>query len=125
MAPSCKIELARFSAWLRIQDGARVWQKSPEIDRYHYQGASPAPMCVHSPASNIEKGPYEQSVTSEPSVGGGLSAPVFGDWLLLHNSFSSCIETSCLFLDIKSENFGQKIEFEFLPKPPLERGTKK
>ena len=22
MAPSCKLELARFSAWLRIQDGA-------------------------------------------------------------------------------------------------------
>ena len=27
VAPSCKLELARFSAELRIQDGARVWQK--------------------------------------------------------------------------------------------------
>ena len=27
VAPSCKLELARFSALLRIQDGARVWQK--------------------------------------------------------------------------------------------------
>ena len=35
----------------------------PEIYWYHYQGGSPA--------SNIDKDPYELSVTSEPSVGGG------------------------------------------------------
>ena len=28
MAPSFKVELARFSAWLRIQDGVRVWQQA-------------------------------------------------------------------------------------------------
>ena len=28
MAPSYKLELARIAAELRIQDGARVWQKS-------------------------------------------------------------------------------------------------
>ena len=48
-----------FFKWVRI---------SPEIDWYHYQGASPAPTC---PASNNDKDPYELSVKSEPSVGGG------------------------------------------------------
>ena len=42
---------------------------SPEIDWYHYQGASTAPMNnVHSPASNNDRDPYELSVTWEPSV---------------------------------------------------------
>ena len=52
-----------FFKWVRI---------SPEIDWYHYQGASPATTCiVHSPALNIGKDPYGLSVTSKPSVGGG------------------------------------------------------
>ena len=46
-----------FFKWVRI---------SPEIDWYHYQGASPA--------LNNDKDPYELSVTSEPSVGGGVRA---------------------------------------------------
>ena len=40
----------------------------PEVDLYHYQGGTTAPTCMHSLASNIDKGPSEQSVTSEPSV---------------------------------------------------------
>ena len=43
-----------FFRWVRIL---------PEIDWYHYQGASPAPTCIV---------PYELSVTSEPSEGGGV-----------------------------------------------------
>ena len=31
MAPSCKLELARFSAWLRIQDGAECGNKRSKV----------------------------------------------------------------------------------------------
>ena len=34
MAPSCKLELARFPALLRIQDGAQVWQHELKIRQY-------------------------------------------------------------------------------------------
>ena len=36
VAPSCKLELARYSALLRIQDGARVWQKSIFLTQLSY-----------------------------------------------------------------------------------------
>ena len=53
-----------------------------------------------------------------------LTATVFGDRLLLLNSFTSCIDTSGLFLNIKNENFGQNLDLKFLPQPPSEGGTK-
>ena len=40
-------------------------------------------------------------------------------------SFTSCIDTSWLFLNIKNENFGQNLNLKFLPQPPSEGGTKK
>ena len=56
--------------------------------------------------------------------GGALSATVFLDRLLILNSFTYCIATSWLFLDIKNENFGQNLNLKFLPQPPSEGGTK-
>ena len=47
-----------FFKWVRI---------SPEIDWYHYQGASPAPTCIVRHQKLI-KTPTRWSVTSEPSV---------------------------------------------------------
>ena len=36
VAPSCKLELARFSAWLRIQDGAECGKKlGAELGQAH------------------------------------------------------------------------------------------
>ena len=48
MAPSCKLELARFSAWLRIQDGAECGNIS-EDDLGNKMGR------VHVPAQEIKK----------------------------------------------------------------------
>ena len=55
-----ELEECSFFKWAKIL---------PEID-WRYSGT-----CVHSPESNIDKGPYEQSVRSEPSVGcvGGVN----------------------------------------------------
>ena len=39
--------------------------------------------------------------------------------------FTYCIETPRLFLNIKNENFWQKLDSNFLPQPPSEGGTKK
>ena len=47
-----------FFKWVRI---------SPEIDWYHYQGASPAPTCIVR-HQTMTKTPTRWSVTSEPSV---------------------------------------------------------
>ena len=46
--------------------------------------------------------------------GGGLSATVFGDRLLLLHSFTSCIDTSWLFLNIKIKILSKIWIFEIL-----------
>ena len=53
-----ELEKCSFWKWVRT---------SQEIDRYHYQGASLAPMCIvwHQ---TMTKTPTRWSVTSEPSV---------------------------------------------------------
>ena len=50
---------------------------------------------------------------------GVLSATVFGNWLLLLNSFTYCIVTSWLFLNIKHENFGQNLNLKLVVEPKL------
>ena len=53
-----------------------------------------------------------------------LSTTVFGDWFLLGISFTYCNEIFRLFVNIKNENFGQKLNANCLPQPLSKGGTK-
>ena len=57
---SFELEKCSFFKWVRL---------SPEIDWYHYQGASPAPTCLVR-NQTMTKTPTRWSVTSESSVRG-------------------------------------------------------
>jgi len=54
-----ELEICSFSKWVRM---------SQQIDWYHHQCTTSAPMCVHSPASKVDKDPYKVKCHIEPSV---------------------------------------------------------